>query len=489
MAATHKVEIIGNSKNVETGELSDIQISPDEDKKLLRKIDRCLLPVMAVSYMFQFLDKSALSFTAILGLRSELHLNGSEFSWANGIYYFGYLIATSPAGFIMVRWPVGKTIASAILFWGCVLMLTAVCHNAAGLLATRFFLGAAEAPIAPGLSVVVSMWYKRSEQPLRHAAWFLGNTCAGIFGGLLAYGIGHIESIAPWKAVFLIFGAVTTAWSFGIFFLLPDTPSTSWFLSPVDREKAIMRVKENKTGIKNDDFKWSQCREALLDVKAWFLVIIQLSSNIPNGGEQSFGTIVVEGFGFGTLNSLLLQCVKYLVQGVFVLMATAGSSYFHNTRTYWMAWNFAIAILGTALVRELPEHLPWGRFAGYCLAVSFGANFPLMMSLVSGNFGGFTKKVTVNAMVFTAYCAGNIVGPQLFFGRESPSYPSGFLSIMICFGVGLVSSFLFRLYLIWENRRRDRLTDPTAPSERFPGTCINLLDKTDKEIPEFRYVY
>lgn len=78
-------------------------------------------------------------------------------------------------------------------------MLTAAATNAAGLLAVRFFLGVAESPIAPGLTVVVAMWYKRSEQPLRHAAWFLGNTTAGIVGGLAAYGIGHVEGIAAWK--------------------------------------------------------------------------------------------------------------------------------------------------------------------------------------------------------------------------------------------------------------------------------------------------
>lgn len=85
------------------------------------------------------------------------------------------------------------------MVWGVILMLTATCHNSSGLLATRFFLGVAEAAIAPGLTIIISMFYKRSEQPLRHAAWFLGNTCAGLFGGLLNYGIGHIESIEPWK--------------------------------------------------------------------------------------------------------------------------------------------------------------------------------------------------------------------------------------------------------------------------------------------------
>ena len=89
-------------------------------------------------------------------------------------------------------------------------MLTAACKNAEGLLATRFFLGFTEAAIAPGLTIVISMWYKRSEQPLRHAAWFLGNTFAGICGGILQYGIGHIRSISPWKVG--SYGLIVPTW-------------------------------------------------------------------------------------------------------------------------------------------------------------------------------------------------------------------------------------------------------------------------------------
>lgn len=85
------------------------------------------------------------------------------------------------------------------LIWGAVLMVTAACHNAAGLLVTRFFLGVAESAIAPGLTIIIAMFYKRKEQPLRHAAWFLGNTTAGALGGLLNFGIGHIRIIEPWK--------------------------------------------------------------------------------------------------------------------------------------------------------------------------------------------------------------------------------------------------------------------------------------------------
>jgi hypothetical protein len=72
-----------------------------------------------------------------------------------------------------------------------------------------------------------------------------------------------------------------------MYFLLPDLPSTAWFLKKEDRTKAIIRVKDNMTGIKNDEFKWPQCLEAILDPKTWFIVAIQLAWTIPNGANTT----------------------------------------------------------------------------------------------------------------------------------------------------------------------------------------------------------
>jgi len=69
---------------------------------------------MALSYFFQSLDKTALSSTAILGLLEDLNLTGEEYSWSSGIYYFGYLVASYPAGALMVSWRVVKTISTSV---------------------------------------------------------------------------------------------------------------------------------------------------------------------------------------------------------------------------------------------------------------------------------------------------------------------------------------------------------------------------------------
>lgn len=91
-----------------------------------------------------------------------------------------------------------------------------------------------------------------------------------------------------------------------------------------------------------------------------------------------------------------------------------------------------------------------------------------------------------------AYCVGNIIGPQLFFAREAPNYDSGFVSMIICFSAGAALILMMRFYLIWENRRRDRLGE--AAIAQLNGievseTALNLLDKTDWELTQFRYVY
>ncbi|GLB10308.1 hypothetical protein AtubIFM57258_006710 [Aspergillus tubingensis] len=464
-------------------------LSPAEDRRILRKIDICLLPLMSISYMLQFLDKQALSFTSILDLPGDLHLSGDEFAWASGIYYFGYMVAACPAAMLMVRWHVGKTIAISICIWGVILTVTAACDNAAGLLVERFFLGAAESAIAPGLSVIVAMWYKRSEQPLRQAAWFIGNSFAGITGGLIAYGLGHIQSMAPWKVVFLLFGSLTVAWSICFIFLMPDTPMQAWFMNDDDRLKAVTRVRMNMTGIKSSEFKRTQCIEAFLDAKTWLLCAITFFGQVPNGALTTFGTIVVNGLGFSTFNSLLLQASCYLAMLIAVLISTGGSSYFTNTRTYWMVWNLCLATIGTALIRELPAHLMWGRFAGKLLMTAAAANFPLTMSLSSGNVAGFTKKMTVNTAILISFCVGNIVGPQLFFESQEPTYTTGFLAIMICYVVGIILCGVARFYLVWENQRRDGVNPPLHSNVEVDGDIAGMLDKTDKEIPQFRYVY
>lgn len=47
------------------------------------------------------------------------------------------------------------------------------------------------------------------------------------------------------------------------------------------------------------------------------------------------------------------------------------------------------------------------------------AGIPLTLGLLSANYKGVTKKMTVTAVLFVTYCAGNIAGPQTFKDSEA----------------------------------------------------------------------
>lgn len=90
------------------------------------------------------------------------------------------------------------------------------------------------------------------------------------------------------------------------------------------------------------------------------------------------------------------------MQLILVIITTGGSTLFRNSRTSWMALNFTISLVGTIMVRQISPANKWARYAGVVLAPSYASNFPLILSLMSSNFGGFTKKTTVNAIVSTS---------------------------------------------------------------------------------------
>lgn len=135
-------------------------ISPEEDARVKRKIDFMILPYLAVCYAFFYIDKTTLSYAAIFGIREDLNLQGTQYSWLSSIFYFGFLVYAFPTNFLMQRLPIGKYLGFNICLWGVFLMIQAAAKNFAGLAALRAFAGAAEACADPSFMLITSMWYK-----------------------------------------------------------------------------------------------------------------------------------------------------------------------------------------------------------------------------------------------------------------------------------------------------------------------------------------
>lgn len=124
----------------------------------------------------------------------------------------------------------------------------------------------------------------------RQGAWFAGNSIANIFGGLVAYGIGQIQtsSLENWRLLFLVLGSITSAYAFVLYLFLPDSPDRAVFLDQKQQQIALRRTVENKTGLLDSDhFVTSQVVDALTDPQLWLLVLYTVSVNLANGGLTS----------------------------------------------------------------------------------------------------------------------------------------------------------------------------------------------------------
>ncbi|KAJ5098930.1 hypothetical protein N7532_005931, partial [Penicillium argentinense] len=469
-----------------------IRVLPLAEKKLVRKIDLTVLPIMVVAYMMAFLDKQTLNYTSLMGLLQDLHLTGNQYSWSSGIFYFGYLFFSYPASLLMVKFPLGKYLAINFILWAIILACHAATTNFATLMVTRFFLGCTEASLSPGFTLITSLWYRTSEQPLRAGIWFCGNSLSLILGNSIAVGILGIRSkLGAWQWLFIIFGILTFLWGILMLFHLPDSPTNAKFLTEEERMIATERLKANNTGFKNTHLDRSQIMEVFRDPKTLLLAILVLTANIPNGGYTTFNGLVLKGFGFDTRHTLLLGLPGGFIVFLFVLSAGALSSKFKNSRCLVMIGMNIISIVGSVLVYVCKS--TGARYAGLILMGVYSAAMPIAIAIISSNVGGFTKKATVSAVFFILYCVGNIIGPQLFFESEAPKYQSGFLAIIICLAINVADSAALLYYLRWENMRRDRKEGVSEPDESQEKQGVTgpreLSDSTDLKNDKFRYVY
>jgi ACS family allantoate permease-like MFS transporter len=314
--------------------------------------------------------------------------------------------------------PIAKYSGACVILWGLTLALFAVVHDFTGAAVVRFFLGAFEAAVTPGFALITSQWYKKSEQGSRTGIWFSFNGFAQIFGGLVAYGIAvgqkdHHSSIAPWKILFLFTGILTIA--VGVLFLVfvPDNQLKARWLTKDDRVLALARVRDNQQGIGNKRFKTYQFVEALKDPLVWAFIFYGIASNIPNGGITNFFSQLIVSFGYTPTQSLLLGTPAGAVE-VVVLIFCGWSGDKYQRRLLVSLVGLSIAILGVILLVALPPSAKVAKLMGYYLTLAGPAPFVAILSLISSNVAGYTKKTTVAGLYLIFYCVGNIIGLSSF---------------------------------------------------------------------------
>lgn len=376
------------------------------------------------------------------------------------------------------------------MLWGCILIATGFANNFASLVALRVILGALEAPIIPGNFLVLGMWYTRREQPIRTGLMYTGLSVC--FTGPIGWGIGFLSGEHQWRSMFWITGGITIVWACVLGIFLPDNPVKAKFVT--ERQKAIVidRLREDQTGVENKNFKKEQLVEALLDPKTWLMFFFQVVISIPNGGLTNFSPLVIQGLGFTAQRSTLLMMPTGIIQTLSSYLCNGGvflcAKYFprKQCRTAWVLFGIIVGLISSVFLYTLPLTDYNSRLAALYMSYFYLGPYIVSLGINTANTAGHTKKVTVNALIFIAYCISNIIAPQFFKAHQAPLYPLGMAAILGSYVLAMIIIILYASYCYFQNRKRDA-ADRTSGQTVHSDT--DFRDLTDKQNIHFRYIW
>lgn len=445
------------------------------EKALRAKIDRRLLPMVILIYILNYLDRNNIAAARLAGLQTDLNLSSVEYSTSVSILFVGYIMMQIPSNLLLNK--IGKPalyLPGAMVIWGAISASTAACQSFGGLVAARFLLGFVEAAYFPGSLYYLSCWYTRKELSLRYALLYTGSLLSGAFSGLIAGGItgsmDGLKGLRAWRWLFIIEGTITIGVAIVAFFILPNFPHTTAWLTEEERELAIWRLTED---IGQEDYTEANesffhgAKLAFTDIKTYVLMLM-LTCAVGTGSVSYFFPTVVGTLGYNNTISLLLTAPPYILCVITTLLNA-----WHADRTGERFLHIAIPLV-VAII-------------GFIIAISTTATAPRyfsMMIMIPGIFSGFvvilpwisnsiprpaSKRAVALAAINATSITSSIWGSYLYPTTSSPKYTAAFIVSIVMAVLTICSAFVLRTMLARANKKMDMgvvLRDvPAAPTD------------------------
>lgn len=450
--------------------------SPQEEKRLVKKLDWRLMPCLFTMIILNQLDRGALANSRVQGIEKSLGMTGSQFNTAISIFFVGYITLQIPSNLLLTRVRPSIYLPGCMIAWGILSGATASTHSFTALATVRFLLGFVEAPFFPGALFLLSSWYTKKELATRMSILYSGSLLSGAFGGLSAAAIEEqmrgVLGFESWRWLFIIESIATIAVATSAMFILPDYPSTTRWLTSRERGIATQRVQESSSSNEAGSSDKStgmvrNVRLALTDSKVWLLAAIILTKTSA-AAVTSFIPTLVQTLGYSRTNTLLLVAPPYLFAALCALAVSWSSDFFTERSTHIivpMIFGFVGFLIATLTMNIAERYLSLflmlgGIYGSYNVALAW------ISSTVSRPM---EKRSAALAIVNTIGNLAQIYSPYLYLEQFGPSYRlamgvnCGFC--VACIGVTLVLKNRLR----HENgknatqRYQDKVTGDTEP--------------------------
>ena len=204
----------------------------------LRKLDRHLIPFLALLYFAAFLDRVSVGFAAAQMTR-DLGFSAYVFGLAAGIFFVGYCLFEVPSTLLLHRVGARRWLARIMITWGLIAGAMALISNAPTFYVSRFLLGVAEAGFFPGI-----VYYLTQRVPAAARAKLIGRFMIAIplstaVAGPVSTAILRLDGahgLSGWQWLFLIETLPSLLLGIATLRYLPDRPADAAWLSAEERQ-------------------------------------------------------------------------------------------------------------------------------------------------------------------------------------------------------------------------------------------------------------
>jgi len=381
-AGVHEIERVDSSES----KLNNARIdtfTPEEQKKIIRKVDLRLIPTLGFMYCVSLMDRTNLGVAMVAGMGTDLKLTGERYSIIVLLFFITYVALQPPATVVLRKLGPRIFLPSIVIIWGAVMIGFGFVKEWHTLIPLRLLLGIFEAGFFPGSAYLLSCWYQRFELQKRNTVFYLIGMLSSAFSGILGYLFsllqGHGTQAAPWLGVhygptkakpttpvsfgpglagwrwiFILQGVITVVIGIiGAYFIV-DFPELAHkpgmgknFLNKAEVDFIVARIDKDRSDALPEEFNIRKYLANALDLKVWgFACIFMLTTTITYAIAYFLPIILKDGMGFSTAASNCLIAPPYIFAAfVMMLFAYLGDRY--HLRSIWVianvSWHLSVS--------------------------------------------------------------------------------------------------------------------------------------------------
>ncbi|KAI6041665.1 MFS general substrate transporter [Pisolithus marmoratus] len=426
-------------------ELALVNLGPEGERQLWRKVDFRLVPMISLMYLFSFMDRGN---AKLEGLMTQLHLTGSQFNVALSVFFISYSLFEFPAN-VMLQWLPGIMVSDVGSYdlplsslknkfaWGTIMTLMGFVRSYPQLVAMRVLLGVAEAGFYPGVVFYLSMWYPKYKLLYRIALFTGAAGAAGAFSGLLAYAIGFMNNLSHfegWSWIFIIQGLATIVVCLVAAFVLVDYLETAKFLSTEEKrfleQQRMLDIEDSEEGTITQ-----RILSAFTDWQVWAMAFVLMSLSVP-----VYGITFFLPFGYNVAISQLLTVPVYVAATISMITV----AHFSDTMKIRFPFIVASEFVGLAgyIIQITDASMGIKYFGTFLIVTGIYTGVPCTIGWLANNLRGKYKRAVGGALqVGTANFSG-IIASNIFRTQDEPRYILGFAIEIGFLCMGLVMTLL-----------------------------------------------